>query len=374
MVLVLASILAIYLIAMAWVYLGMARLPYFTRRKATQIIPFSIVVPFRNEAQNLPRLLQSIKELRYDRFSFEILFVDDASEDESVAIIQSFLEDSNIQYHIFNNERFSQSPKKDALTLAIKKAKYKWIANLDADCEIPPRWLQLINSHILHKNSKMVCGPVLFATDDSVLKQFQFWDGLSLQAATQGGFGWNTPLLCNGANIAFERDVFFEVKGFEGNNHLATGDDIFLMEKINRYYPGQVHYLKNADATVITQPTNSLRGLLRQRIRWASKTSKNKNLGAKVLGGIVFLGNIGFVIGLAMCFIQPMQASAFAPLLLIKILVDTALLSATACFFKRPRISTGLLSSNFTYPFVVIWVFLNSWRGHYEWKGRSFRK
>ncbi len=374
MLLVLGSILAIYLLAMAWVYHGMTRLPYFTPKKSSRFLQFSIIVPFRNEADNLPSLIESIKELRYDRFDFEFLFVNDGSEDASVRCIETLLEGSGCSYCILENERYSQSPKKDALTLAIKKAKFKWIVTLDADCTVPPYWLRLMNSHILEKNSKMLCGPVLYASDDSLLKQFQFWDGLSLQAATQAGFGWKRPMLCNGANLAFERAIFFEVRGFEGNDHLATGDDIFLMEKFRRYYPGQVDYLKNSEAAVVTQPTKNFRALLRQRIRWASKTSKNRNLGAKVLGGIVFLGNLAFILALFMCFLHPMEASFYALLLFLKLLMDTLILSTAACFFKKNRISPGLVSSNFTYPFMVLWVFLNSWSGHYEWKGRSFRK
>lgn len=374
MLLVLASILTLYLLAMGWVYLGMTRLPHFMPNRAMDYQRFSIIIPFRNEAENLPNLLESLKNLRYDRFDFELLFIDDSSEDNSVPCIENALEGTGLVFRILKNQRFSQSPKKDAITLGVQEAKFKWIVTIDADCTVRPHWLRLTSSHIADKKSKMVCGPVLYETDDTLVKQFQFWDGLSLQAATQAGFGWNTPLLCNGANLAFEREVFFEVKGFKDNNHLASGDDIFLMEKINRYYPGQVHYLKHSEASVTTRPANSIKELIRQRIRWASKTSKSKNNGTKILGGIVFLGNVGFIVCLILCFILPMEASTYALMLLMKLLSDMLVLSTSACFFKKNRISPGLFSSNFSYPFVVLWVFLNSWNGHYEWKGRSFRK
>lgn len=374
MLLVLTSILAIYLITMAWVFIGIKRLPKFLNRKSPNSITFSIVIPFRNEEENLQSLVESLLALRYNYFDLELLFINDASDDHSVGIIENVLKDTTIPYRILNNMRFSASPKKDAITLAVKEAKHKWIVTTDADCRVPPYWLELMSNHIVQKNSKMLCGPVLFHTDDSLLQQFQFWDGLSLQAATQAGFGWNSPLLCNGANLAFERDVFFEVNGFEGNNHLATGDDIFLMEKLKRYYPGQVHYLNNSEATVVTQPTDSMGALVKQRIRWASKTSKSKSNGAKLLGSVVFLANLSFIAALFNCFLYPMEASYCALLMLLKLLADTLILGTIAGFFRKARITPGFVSSNFTYPFMVVWVFLNSWTGHYEWKGRSFKK
>lgn len=374
MTLSLAIILLVYLFAMIWVIVGMKRLTPFPYRKTLHDESFSIIVPFRNESQHIARLIDSFRNLEYPIHKFEILFVDDASTDDSVAKIHVQMTDTGIAYQVLTNQRKSKSPKKDAIRLAVAKAGSKWIATTDADCEVPKHWLRLMSDHIHTRKSKMICGPVLFNTDDSLLQQFQFWDGLSLQAATMAGFGWNKPMLCNGANLAFERAIFYEVNAFDGNDHLATGDDIFLMEKFKRSYPGQIHYIKNPEAAVKTFPMEGLDAVLGQRIRWASKTAKSKNLGTTLLGITVFLGNIAFIIALASCFLFPMEASVYVSFLCIKLLMDISILGITAHFFNRSMLNPALLPSNFSYPFVVLWVFLNSWRGRYEWKGRSFQK
>jgi poly-beta-1,6-N-acetyl-D-glucosamine synthase len=374
MILILTILLLLYLGSMTWILIGLMKHPYFHANKSKPNIKFSLIIPFRNEAENLPRLLTSLRKMKYPTSHFEILFVNDASEDASQEIILAELVDSDISYQIFQNERYSNSPKKDAISLAVKKAAYDWIATTDADCSVPQIWLLHLSEFIQKQKPKMVCGPVLFETDSTLLQQFQFWDGLSLQAATIAGFGWNTPVLSNAANLAFKKNAFFEVNGFEGNNHLASGDDVFLMEKIKKLFPHRIHYIKNSATAVVTQPVDSLKKLIMQRIRWASKTSKNKNIRTRLLGSIVFLGNIGFIIAFISCFIYPMEAQFFAFYLLLKLTADTLVLGMTTSFFKKSMLSPFLFPCNFSYPFVVVWVFINSWNGSYEWKGRNFRK
>lgn len=372
--LILMILLLLYLGSMIWVFIGITKLPYFLPSKSTPKTEFSIIIPFRNEADHLASLVRSLTKLNYPKSQYEILFINDASEDASEEIIVAEMEGSGIAYRLFQNERYSQSPKKDAITLAVKKARFDWIAMTDADCRVPRVWLSYLGEFIEKNKPKMVCGPILFDTDTTLLKQFQFWDGLSLQAATIAGFGWNRPLLGNAANLTFKKNAFYEVNGFEGNNHLASGDDVFLMEKINQLYPGRIQYIKNSEATVTTQPVDSLKKLVTQRIRWASKTSKNKNWGARIIGSTVFLGNIAFIMALIACFIYPLEAGSFAFLLLLKLVTDTIILAIAASFFKKSMLSPFLFPCNMSYPFMVVWVFLNSWNGSYEWKGRSFKK
>src|SRR5690606_31135182 len=97
--------------------------------------------PFRNEAEKLPTLLQSISELNYPKELFEIIFVDDESDDESNAQLMGFLANSRTDIKIISNIRKTNSPKKDAITSAIDIAKYDWILTTDADCVLPKFWL-----------------------------------------------------------------------------------------------------------------------------------------------------------------------------------------------------------------------------------------
>lgn len=378
MIFLLGIICLLYLPAMGWLWLGAVRLPYFNSEETIPVTKFSIVIPFRNEAENLPYLLKSIMALKYPGDRFEILFINDASEDASVEIIEKLINrlppNDTCRLKVLQNERISNSPKKDAITTAIPIAEYNWILTTDADCVLPENWLSLYDEFIQKKQPKMVCAPVAFTSGKGTLLGFQFLDGLSLQLITMGGFGWKQPLLANGANLGYLKSVFTEVNGYQGNQHIASGDDIFLLEKVRRQFPGEVHYIKNATATVITQPESSWWAIMEQRIRWASKMSKQSLKEATLLGIVAFLANVAFVVAFFVLALRPDLYVSFLLLTGIKIVFDFILLSYTARVLRKRFSAFNYFLNSFVYPCITIWVVLSSLRGHYEWKGRKFRK
>lgn len=195
MTLALIGITLIYLFIIGRFVLGFDKVEDFNMKDVQPKTSFSIVVPFRNEAENLPNLVQSLSELNYPEELFEVVLVDDDSEDESTRIINevldtsSFAHDTRTDVQIIKNERTSASPKKDAITTAIKKSKHNWIVTTDADCTFNSEWLSTIDAFIQEKHSEMVVGPVMYNTNNSFLERFQSLDFMSLIGATIGGFG-----------------------------------------------------------------------------------------------------------------------------------------------------------------------------------------
>ncbi len=319
-------------------------------------------------------MLRSITASEYPIELYDAILVDAASEDASVSIVGDNLQDNKCDIKVIQNKRASASPKKDAITAAIGEAKYEWILNTDADCELPGKWLQLYDEFIQKNQLKMVCAPVVYRTSNNLLKNFQFLDGLSLQAVTMGGLGWNTPLLCNGANMGYLKEAFYEVDGYEGNDHIASGDDIFLMEKIRGTYPQGIKFIKNRNATVITNPENTWGAVLSQRVRWASKTSQQKNWGSKILGISVFLVNLVFLACIMGVITNTEHYGWYVGFLLLKIIVDLLILIPVASFFKSPISLPGYLINALLYPFITVLVVFVSFFGIYQWKGRKFNK
>lgn len=368
----------LYLIAMVVMILGMLRLPIYNYQKAEAQTKFSVIISFRNEADQLPGLLSSIKKLKYPSHLYEVIFVDDASEDDSVSIITSELQKGNdldnLSFKIISNERNSGSPKKDAITVAISKAKNDWIITTDADCILPTTWLTTFDAFITKNEPLLVAGPVSYKADTTFVEQFQKLDGLSLQALTMAGFGLEAPLLSNGANLAYKKETFIEVKGFSENNHIASGDDIFMLQKIKDAYPEKTKYLKSRDAIVSTFPEKNWASLIDQRVRWASKTSRQNNMSSKALGGLVFLTNSMVIVGAVLCFFNLHLFSIYLPILLLKILVDFTVLKVSSRFFKAKINMIAFLGSLLVYPFVIVRVVLGSLKGNYSWKGRKFEK
>ena len=376
MIIAISILFVVYFSFIIALIIGFHKQPKYSAQNIQHKIQFSIIIPFRNEAKNLPALLKSISQLNYPHDLFEIIFVNDASEDSSAEIILNSIDKSTIPIHLFQNKRYSNSPKKDALSVGILNSNYDWIATTDADCEVPRNWLGTIDSFIQNsgkkESPKMICGPVQYKTDGSFIQDFQLVDGLSLQSVSIGSFGLNNPILNNGANLIYLKDAFSEVKGFSGNDHIASGDDIFLMEKFKKSFPEHVVFLKSDDAIVYTTPQPSWKDLINQRIRWASKTSKQKNTASQVLGLVVFLVNIGV---LAIPFLLALDSKnliIYIPILILKIVIDFIFIGQSADFFNKRISFFNFLGMFYIYSILIVIIVFGSLKGRYSWKGRRF--
>jgi cellulose synthase/poly-beta-1,6-N-acetylglucosamine synthase-like glycosyltransferase len=361
-----------YFILIVSLLFGFTKVTYFKGQNNAKQQRFTVVIPFRNESENLKDLAESLEQLNYPKVFFEVIWINDDSTDNSVKVLESFIE-RNKHFILLNNINKSKSPKKDAIKTAIDNAKYPWIITTDADCEVPINWLKCFSEFIAkHNNVKMIVGPVAYKTNNSFLQNFQDLDFLSLIGSTIGGFGIGKPFLCNGANLCYLKDAFLTVNGFEGNNHIASGDDIFLMEKILVKYPNLVNYLKSKDAVVITKPETTFKALLSQRIRWASKTVATKNGFGKFVGAVVFLMNVFILLILIYGFWFWNYKLLFLMLLAVKLGIDFLLIQKTSRFLQQKNKLFYYSFSALCYPFFVVLVVFLSLFKKQEWKGRKF--
>jgi cellulose synthase/poly-beta-1,6-N-acetylglucosamine synthase-like glycosyltransferase len=334
---------------------------------------FTIIVPFRNEAKNLPKLLKSFSKLNYPRELIEIIMVNDESIDNSSSIfIKWRMSNNEIDTTLLENLRLSNSPKKDAISRAMPIAKNPWIITTDADCEVKSNWLSSIDSFIQKNNFEMIAAPVIYKTKNNWFHHFQQFELINLQATTIGSFGIGKPFMCNGANFAYTKSLFLELNGFEENNKIASGDDVFLLQKALVKFPEKVSFLKDRDSIVTTKPENDLFKLLMQRIRWASKTSKYNSVYPKILAGIVFITNALIVFGIVAIFFEKLDWKLFLVLFLIKYVFDFLLFLKANTFFKSKLIIP--MASSLIYPFFATIVGILSLFGNYTWKGRRFKK
>ncbi len=369
-----ALLFGVYFFCMAAVVYGFKKVSLFSAEKIIPKTRFSVVIPFRNEAENLLNLLKTIDGLNYPSELFEVIFVNDASKDNSETIISTAMERSGFSIKLIQNKRVSNSPKKDAITEAIKNSNCEWIVTTDADCELPKNWLKAFDSFIQKNNPVMVCGPVVYNTNGSFIENFQQLDGLSLQAVTIGSFGFKNPFLSNGANLAYSKDAFLKVRGFSGNDHIASGDDIFLLEKMKKAFPKQVQFLKSQEAIVSTKPQKNWKNVISQRIRWASKTSKQKNATSMLLGMFVFLVNILILTIPFLIIFDSENLLFYTSLLFFKIIADYIVVKQAALFLHKEILLWKFLGQPLVYAYVVLIVVFGSFRGNYSWKGRTYEK
>lgn len=352
-----------YLLTILWLCWGFIQLESYENKDLKPQTKFTILVPFRNEAENLPILLESFSKLNYPTKLFEVILINDDSEDGFV------IPQTNFSARVINNERQSNSPKKDAITTALQHCQTPWVITTDADCVAPPNWLLIYDNYIQENKVAMLAGPVRYSTQVNFLQAFQQLDLASLQGATMGSFGLKKGFMCNGANFAYTKAFFYALNGFEGNNAIASGDDVFLLQKAIKQYPKKVGYLKSTQASITTKPLDHWQALFYQRVRWAAKTGGYQSRFGQLLGVIVFLGNLSMLYFISKSFTDSYY---WLFLLVLKIIIDGLLINQANIFLETDN-KKHLITSSVFYPFWSVTVALYSFFGKYKWKGRVFK-
>ena len=256
--------------------------------------PVSVIVPFRNEVENLPGLLDDLAVQSYPGDFWEVLFVDDHSEDGSGAGLESLLKSTAMERRDFRCLYLpsGKSGKKAALSHGIEHARNDWIIQLDADCRVGPRFIESHISFLEQNPSDLIAGIVTTGRGrGNFLETFERLDMLSLAGSAAGSFGLGRPVMCSGANLAYSRELYMETRSFDPESGTASGDDMFMMigaRKLGK----TLSYTVNRESIVETGPVKDLRAFIAQRVRWGSKSSRYAMADIQFLAILVSLTNL----------------------------------------------------------------------------------
>jgi len=339
---------------------GFNKLPEAKENAKIPKTAFSILIPFKDEAANLNKLLNSLQQLNYPADLFEIILINDHSSDSSEAIVKKF---SGIQLL-----QSGGKGKKSALQTGMQHAKHPWIITTDADCEVPENWLHSFDQMIQQKEAKMLLGPVKYFDQPKFLAQFQQFEFLSLQGITAAAVYYKFPFLANGANLCFQKQAFNKVNGYNGNENIASGDDMFLLEKFAVTYPDKIYFVKNRQALVQTKAAQTLPELIHQKIRWAGKSRHLKNKLAMWIGLLITLINLLLVTAFTGCIWLPFLSW----FILFKFLLDGFYIWQINRFYKAKLNPVYFVFSFIIYPFYFFYIGLRSLKGNYQWKNRNY--
>ena len=334
---------------------------------------FTILVPFRNESENIEKLIESFVKLDYHRDNFEVVFIDDHSEDNSKVLVDTLMKYSDLNFKDLSLGDLAKG-KKDALSMGVNSSRFKWIITTDADCIVPRLWLKLFDQKIRQSDTVMIAGPISYKSDNnSFIDLFQKCDLSATMGTTIGGFGLKKPFLCNGANLLFSKNTFLQVDGYNGNNDQASGDDIFLLEKIASKFPDKVKYLKAKDAIVYTNTVKTYSEFIHQRVRWAAKSSSYNSSTIKLVSVTVGAANIMLILLIALSFYGNHLSKIFT-IIFLKVFVDFWLIKATSFFLENSKKIYKYPIVALMFPFYVANIFILSQITTFKWKGRTHKK
>ncbi len=374
--------LAVTLLTLFYIFIllrfiaGWRSLPVWDTLKKTVTTKVSVVVPARNEEENIQACIEAILAQNYPSNLLEIIIVDDHSTDQTPQIIKKYSH-QNVQLlsladHI--KEGSTQSFKKKAIEVAIQQSTGELIVTTDADCTMGNNWLRYLVSYYEIQQPKFIAAPVVFQGEENNFQRFQSLDFAGMMGVTGAGIHKKFLHMCNGANLAYPKSAFYEVDGFEGVDHLASGDDMLLQQKIARRFPGQIGYIKQPDAVTITTAKPTLSSFLNQRLRWATKTTSYQEWKVTAIWAMVWLFSVSIPISLVLAIWWPWLLWVFGFQLMAKVIIDYFFLRMMVLFFKRPdliRFPVYFISIFWELFYVIFIGTVANFKKEYDWKGRK---
>ncbi|MEI8058602.1 MAG: glycosyltransferase [Ferruginibacter sp.] len=381
----------VYVLLIGYYWLGWISIPKYQPLNENQhsTTKISIIIAARNEEQHIKACLDAILAQSYPKQLFEILVVDDFSSDNTAAIVLQYAAQSVqlISLKDFIAEGETNAYKKKAIEIAIQQSSGELIVTTDADCIAPKNWLQHISNFYEQKHAAFIAMPVRYHTPKKFIEIFQSLDFMTLQGITGAAVYKHLHNMCNGANLAYTKKAFDEVGGFQGIDHIASGDDMLLMHKIYKQNPQKVFFLKSDSVIVQTAPMQTLKSFFNQRIRWASKADKyhDKRIFAVLL--LVYLFN---VLLLTLPFVSLCSNAIFSItiypftcsmsvleiwifIIIGKIIAELFFLFPVAQFFNDQKL---LWWFPLMQPFHIVYTVISGWLGKfgsYKWKDRNVK-
>lgn len=339
-----------------------------------------VIIPARNEASNIKACLQSILAQDYPSHLMKVFLVDDHSEDRTLEFAKSF-DDTRLVVVALEDRKLSDSasPKKRALNIGIAESDAELIITTDADCVVSSEWLQSLVSFYEKGNVDLIAGPVLFDPLTSSFKRFQGLDFIGMMGITGAGIHSKRFHMCNGANLAFSRGAFNKVRGYEGTDHIASGDDILLAQKFVQHPELNIGYLKSNAAVVFTKPIDKVGAFVAQRLRWGAKSehySEKRIIWIQFAVLITCLSLLAFAI-LGIIFYRwhwKKYLIAFSILFSLKSIADYLSLKTYTRFFDRAYLLRNFLYSSLAHILYISVVgLLSVFVRKHEWKGRILK-
>lgn len=386
-------VFGLYVLLILYYWRAWLSIPAF-RPELLNVAPqtkISVIIPARNEAENIAGCLDAVTLQSYPRELFEVIVIDDHSTDDTASIIKTYASKNvkliSLKDHTDGN---INSYKKKAIEIAIQRSTGELIVTTDADCFMHEHWLQTIAAFYEEHEPHFIAAPVNILPSPAgdglgvrSISLFQSLDFMTLQGITGASVHKKIHSMCNGANLAYTKKAFEEVGGFKGIDNIASGDDMLLMHKIYQRYLDNVLYLKSKEAIVHTAPVNSISEFFNQRIRWASKADKYDDKRIFVVLLLVYLVNCILLLLPILALFYPKTLSIlhyplsiiqfWLLLILIKTLVELIFLFPVAKFFNKQSM---LWVFPLMQPFHIIYTVIAGWLGKfgsYRWKERKVK-
>ncbi len=357
-----------------WCYFSWKNIPEEDSTSSMTFKNLSVIISARNEEKNILACLNALSIQNYPFTHFEILVVDDHSEDETAKIVLEFIsQHPELNINLIKLTGKEGGSKKAAITFAISKSRNDLILLTDADSIVPPTWIKSMQHYFLKQQALFIAGPVSIDSGRSMFTKAQALEFMGLVGIAAAGISRNRPVMCNGANLMFTKTIFEELKGFDAPVTIASGDDTQLLLKVSRHAPERVFFLKDSGAVVTTQGTSGRKEFVQQRKRWAGKIPFALTPFTIVIASLSWLTHAFLLLSLAIIITQESMNMLFILSITLIFICELLLLNSMASFFHKRSLLWLFLPVQFFYWIYIVLIGAIAPFGTFQWKGRVTR-
>lgn len=332
------------------------------REGSSPYLKLSVIVACRNEEENLPFLLSDLASQNYPQELFEVIIVDDNSEDNTFEIASAYKNIKGLKV-VRNNGH----GKKHAIGTGVETAANEIIITTDADCRMGVEWIRTIAAFYEPDWPDMIIGPVMIKDEPGFFNRFQELEFLSLQGITAGTAAAGNPVMCNGANLSFTKEAYHN---HSQNLHyeIASGDDVFFLHSLKKDPDAKIRWLFSEDSIVTTEPADSPGSFFRQRARWISKGRAYNDRFTILLSTVTFFTTLLLILLLIASIFKTAFLPVFGVSLLVKSIPDFLILSETTRRYGKGALLKWFIPAQIIYPFYVVTAVFAGIAGEKGWR------
>ena len=329
-------------------------------KSSDRLLHFSIIVAAKNEENNISSLISALKNLNYPEENYEVIIVDDNSNDDTFHLAKK-LTNGLGNFTVISAINNKYEKKRGALDYGISLAKYSNITITDADCVPEANWL-LCLSPKFNAGCDFVFGIAPFYQTNKLVNKVSCYENLrnSLLAISAANFG--LAYTASARNFGFKKDAFEKLGGYKNTTDTISGDDdLLLREAVKKGM--KVFTLTSPGSYVYSETKITFREYFSQRARH-TQTSFHYPFKQKLFLAVWHLMNLAFVFSPAFIFINKIFILPF----IIKVIFDTATAKIYQRKFGYRFLLFEVIYLQFVYEVFLIVHFIKAKFGKIEWK------
>tara|TARA_X000000368_G_C23043320_1_gene718001 strand:+ start:649 stop:1743 length:1095 start_codon:yes stop_codon:yes gene_type:complete len=339
----------------------------------------SVIVACRNEEKNISNLIEDVKSQCFDENRFEMIVVNDHSEDGTLKILNYKSEKwNNLRIINLDNKIFG---KKNAIKEAAKIAKGEIIICTDADCRVGENWIQTMSDYFTNTDCKFVSASIFYKEKNSLFSKYQMLEILSLVSTSGAAINRKRATICNGANLAFRKKEYLEIPDDEFNNFRT--DDVSLLHYFKKNFTNSISFSKQKEAIVSTSESPNFLSYLSQKLRWISNSKSLKDTDTILVSLLVYFMNFFMILTIFLfLYFFPKNGYGdyseivviFSFLLLIyltKFISDYLFLKSVLSFFDKRNLLIYLFPFTLINAVFTVVIVPLSFIIPVKWKGRK---